>query len=47
MENIHVPLKTFTMLKPPMKQSPVGIANATPSEKCMPKRHKKEKKKFE
>ena len=49
--DISVPLKVFKVNKPPIKQkmleqTPVGMANATPSEKYVPKGHKKTKKKF-
>ena len=61
--DISVPLKIFKVNKPPIKQKMleqtpvgmanatpsekyVGMANATPSEKYLPKGHKKAKKKF-
>ena len=51
MEKINVPLRVYSVIKPPLKmkmlpQTPVGMANATPTEKYVPKGHKKDKKKF-
>ena len=51
MDKINVPLRVYSVIKPPLKQkmleqTPVGMANTTPSVKYVPKGHKKEKKKF-